>query len=192
MKTHFVIGLKITIITLVLFGILYPLFITGIARVVAPNGGRGERIEVDGKIVGFELIGQKFDEDRYFNGRPSSVDYNAAATGGSNKGPTNPDYLATVKARIDTFLIHNPTLKKSDIPVDLVTASGGGLDPHISPNAAMIQIERISKVRNINKEVLSKLVTEHIEKPILGLGTFRVHVLRLNVALDQLNPTRKK
>ncbi len=192
MKTHFVIGLKITIITLVLFGILYPLFITGIARVVAPNGGRGERIEVDGKIVGFELIGQKFDEDRYFNGRPSAVDYNAAATGGSNKGPTNPDYLATVKARIDTLLIHNPTLKKSDIPVDLVTASGGGLDPHISPNAAMIQIERISKVRNIDKEVLLKLVTEHIEKPILGLGTFRVHVLRLNIALDQLNPTRKK
>src|SRR6187397_2420012 len=149
MKTYWLIGLKITFVTVILFGVLYPLFITGIAKMVAPNGGRGEEILVNGKVVGFELIGQKFDDDKYFNSRPSAVDYNAAGTGGSNKGPTNPDYLAQVQARIDTFLIHNPGVEKSQIPVDLITASGGGLDPHISPEAARVQIARIAKVRNI-------------------------------------------
>jgi potassium-transporting ATPase KdpC subunit len=186
MKTHFIIGLRITVVTMVLFGVLYPLLITGIAKVVAPNGGKGERIEVDGKIVGFELIGQKFDEDRYFNGRPSAVDYNPAGSGGSNKGPTNPDYLAQVQARIDTFLVHNPGVEKSRIPVDLVTASGGGLDPHISPDAARIQIARIASARKIDASKIEKLVEAQIESPTLGLGTSRVHVLRLNIALDKL------
>jgi potassium-transporting ATPase KdpC subunit len=186
MRTHFIVALKITGLTIVLFGILYPLFITGIAMVAAPNGGRGEEIIVAGKTVGLELIGQKFDEDRYFNGRPSAVDYNAAGTGGSNKGPTNPDYLAQVQARIDTFLAHNPGIKKSEIPVDLVTASGGGLDPHISPAAAKVQIDRIARARNIEKEKLFSLVEDHIEKPLLGMGPARVHVLRLNIALDKL------
>ncbi|HTF17379.1 MAG TPA: K(+)-transporting ATPase subunit C [Chryseolinea sp.] len=187
MKNHFVIGLKITLITIILFGVLYPLVITGIAKVVAPNGGRGEQVTVNGKVVGFELIGQKFDDDRYFNGRPSAVNYNAAGTGGSNKGPSNPDYLATVQARIDTFLVHNPDIDKSKIPVDLVTASGGGLDPHISPRAAMVQIARIAKVRSIETSRIEELVKEHIEKPILGMGTSRVHVLRLNIALDEMS-----
>ena len=143
------IALKMTFLTVIIFGVLYPLFITGIAKLVAPNGGKGEEITVNGKVVGFELIGQKFDDDRYFNSRPSAVDYNAAGTGGSNKGPTNPDYLAQVQARIDTFLVHNPGVKKEAIPVDLVTASGGGLDPHISPAAAIVQIDRIARVRNV-------------------------------------------
>ena len=171
---------------MVIFGVLYPVAITGIAKIVAPNGGRGEEITVNGKVVGFELIGQKFDDDRYFNGRPSAKDYNAAATGGSNKGPTNPDYLAQVKARIDTFLAHNPTVRKEQIPVDLVTASGGGLDPHISPQAARVQIDRIARVRSLEKEKLETLVNDHIEEPWFGMGPARVHVLRLNIALDQL------
>jgi K+-transporting ATPase ATPase C chain len=162
------------------------MLITGIAKIVGPNGGRGEEIVVNGKVVGFELIGQKFDDDQYFNSRPSAVDYNAAATGGSNKGPTNPDYLAQVQARIDTFLVHNPGVKKEDIPVDLVTASGGGLDPHISPAAALVQVDRIARVRNIDREKLMALVNEHSEAPIFGLGTSRVHVLRLNIDLDKL------
>lgn len=187
MKNYWVIGLKITFVTILIFGVLYPLLITGIAKVIAPNSGKGEEITINGKVVGFELIGQKFDDDKYFNGRPSAVDYNAASTGGSNKGPTNPGYLAQVQARIDTFLIHNPTAKKEDIPVDLVTASGGGLDPHISPSAARIQIDRIANARNISKEKLEDLVDQHIETPILGLfGTSAVHVLRLNIALDEL------
>ena len=186
MKNHWIASLKITLIAIVLFGVLYPLLITGIAKIVSPNNGKGEEIAVDGKVVGFELIGQKFDDDRYFNSRPSAVDYNAAATGGSNKGPTNPDYLAQVQARIDTFLVHNPGVKKEDIPVDLVTASGGGLDPHISPAAALIQVDRISHVRNIDRDKLMAFVSEHIETPIFGLGKSRVHVLLLNIDLDKL------
>jgi K+-transporting ATPase ATPase C chain len=186
MKNHWITGLKMTFLTIFLFGVLYPLLITGIAMIVAPNGGRGEEVVVNGKVVGFELIGQKFDDDRYFNSRPSAVDYNAAATGGSNKGPTNPVYLAQVQARIDTFLVHNPGVKKKDIPVDLVTASGGGLDPHISPEGARVQINRIAKVRGIDADKLEALVQTHVEQPLLGLGTSRVHVLHLNIALDEL------
>jgi K+-transporting ATPase ATPase C chain len=162
------------------------LLITGIAKVVAPNGGKGEEVVVNGKVVGFELIGQKFDEDRYFNSRPSAVDYNAASTGGSNKGPTNPEYLTTVQARIDSFLVHNPTIKREQVPVDIVTASGGGLDPHISPAAAQVQIDRIAQTRNISRDQLQTLIDEHIEEPMLGMGPRRVHVLKLNIALDQL------
>ncbi len=181
------IALKMTFLTVIIFGIVYPLLITGIAKLVAPNGGKGEELIVNGKVVGFELIGQKFDDDRYFNSRPSAVDYNAAATGGSNKGPTNPDYLAQVQARIDTFLVHNPSIKKEAIPVDLITASGGGLDPHISPAAAKVQIDRIARVRNVSTDKLNALVTEHTEGPFLGMfGPTRVHVLKLNVALDEL------
>ena len=186
MKTHLIIGLRITLITIILFGAMYPLLITGIGKVVGPNGGKGEVIVVNGKTVGFELIGQKFEDDRYFNSRPSAIAYNAAATGGSNKGPTNPDYLAQVQARIDTFLIHNPTVRKELIPVDLVTASGGGLDPHISPSAALIQVDRIAQVRKIDKAKLVSIVKSHIEKPLMGMGTSKVHVLRLNIALDEL------
>lgn len=186
MKNHWIISLKITLITVVLFGVLYPLLITGIARVVAPNDGNGEEIVVNGKVVGFELIGQKFDDDRYFNSRPSAVHYNAAATGGSNKGPTNPDYLALMQARIDTFLAHNPGVKKEAIPVDLVTASGSGLDPHISPAAALVQVERIARIRNMDRGKIMTLVKEHTEAPMFGIGPARVHVLRLNIDLDKL------
>ena len=186
MKTHLIICIKITLVTMVLFGVLYPLAITGIAKVVAPNGGRGEEVSVNGKLVGFELIGQKFDDDKYFYSRPSAVDYNAAATGASNKGPTNPDHLAQVQARIDTFLVHNPSVRKEQIPADLVTASGGGLDPHISPAAAKIQIDRIAKIRHIDRSKVESLVNQYIEAPTFGIGTSRVHVLKLNIALDNL------
>lgn len=185
MKTHLSIAIKLTLITLLLFGIAYPLLITLIGK-LAPGNGKGKEIVVNNEVKGFELIGQKFDTDNYFNSRPSAVDYNAASTGGSNKGPTNPDYLATVQARIDTFLVHNPTIKKEQVPVDLVTASGGGLDPHISPQAAYVQVDRIARVRNLDKQKVKTLVDEFVESPTLGMGTSRVHVLRLNLALDQL------
>ena len=187
MKTHLIIGIKLTLLTVVLFGIAYPLLITGFARVTAPNGGRGEEIAVNGKVVGFRLIGQKFDDDRYFNGRPSAVDYNAAATGGSNKGPTNPEYLSQVQSRIDSFLVHNPEVNKNQIPVDLVTASGSGLDPNISPEAAFIQIQRIANVRQIDPSQLKELVAAHIEESHWGIfGIPRVNLLELNIALDEL------
>lgn len=187
MKTQIITSLKIAFITLILFGVLYPLLISAIASIIAPNAGRGEEVSVNGKVVGFELIGQKFEDDRYFNGRPSAVDYNAASTGGSNKGPGNPEYLALVQSRIDTLLAHNPSIKKEAIPSDLVTASGGGLDPHISIAAATLQVERIAKIRNIKPEVLTQLIRKNTEGPWLGMfGTSKVHVLHLNIALDQI------
>jgi K+-transporting ATPase ATPase C chain len=173
---------------MLVFGVAYPLIITGIALVAGPNNGKGETVSIDGKIYGFETIGQSFGSDKYFHGRPSAVGYNAAATGGSNKGPSNPDYLAEVEQRITEFLAHNPTVKREDIPVDLVTASGGGLDPHISPEGAHAQVARIANVRGLDAAVVQNLVEKLTEKPLLGLiGPARVNVLKLNIALDELS-----
>jgi K+-transporting ATPase ATPase C chain len=162
---------------------LYPLFIAAIGR-LAPGGGKGITITAKGKVVGYENIGQNFTADTYFHGRPSAVDYNAAASGGSNKGPSNPAYLQTVQQRIDTFLAHNPTIKKEQIPADLVTASASGLDPHISPAAALVQVNRVAASRGIAADKISTLVEQHIEKTILGPQV--INVLKLNVALDEL------
>lgn len=180
-------SLLLTACTISLFGVLYPIAIWGIAQVAAPNKGSGEIIEQNGQLAGFTLIGQSFTSDNYFNSRPSAVDYNAASTGGSNKGPTNPDYLAEVQARIDTFLAHNPDVTKEQVPVELVTASGGGLEPHLSPEAAAVQIPRIAKTRNISPQQLQELVAQHTQSPLLGMmGTSTVNVLQLNLALDEL------
>jgi K+-transporting ATPase ATPase C chain len=152
-----------------------------------PNQSNGLPIYKDGKLIGFENIGQKFYSDKYFWGRPSAVDYNAASTGGSNKGPSNPEYLKEVEKRIEDFLQKNPEIKRSEIPSDLVTASGSGLDPNISPQAAFIQVPRVARARNIDKETIRKLVEENIESPFLGMfGTERVNVLKLNLALDKI------
>ena len=171
---------------IVLVAVIYPLVVSGIAK-FTPGGGGGEKVMVNGKVVGYALIGQKFTQDRYFNSRPSAVEYNAAGSAGSNKGPSNPDYLKVVQARIDTFLVHNPGMEKSQIPAELVTASGSGLDPDLSPAAAKIQVARIAKVRGITAERLSQLVDAHTKGPLLGLfGPSTVNVLTLNVALDAL------
>jgi K+-transporting ATPase ATPase C chain len=164
---------------------VYTLAVWGIAQ-VAPGQGKGLTVVHEGKRHHVN-VGQNFSSDQYFWSRPSAVDYNAAGSGGSNKGPTNPDYLAQVQARIDTFLVHNTGIKKSEIPSDLVTASGSGLDPHISVQAAMIQVKRIARVRDLPEERIQQLVTKYIEKPLLGsLGTERINVLKLNIELDNL------
>jgi K+-transporting ATPase ATPase C chain len=187
MKTNLIPAIRLTVVMLILTSVIYPLVVAGIARMV-PGGGKGVTVEAKGRVVGYALIGQKFTDDRYFNSRPSAVEYNAAGSGGSNKGPSNPDYLKTVQARIDTFLVHNPTVTKADIPAELVTASGSGLDPDLSPAAASIQIARIAKVRGVSAERLNQLVAEQTSGPLLGLfGPSTVNVLKLNVALDQLN-----
>ncbi len=179
-------SLRLTIILIVFFGGCYPLLIWAIGR-LAPNQADGLPVVKNGKIVGYELVGMKFTDDKYFWGRPSAVDYNAASTGGSNQGPTNPDHLSAVKARIDSFLVHNPTVKASDIPADLVTASGSGLDPDISPKAAFIQVARIATVRNLKEEQVHKLIEDHISKPAFGFwGMQTVNVAALNRALDEL------
>lgn len=184
MKKNLLISLKLTVVMIILCAVLYPLLIAGIGK-ATPGGGRGKTISVSGKVVGYELIGQKFTDDKYFWGRPSAVDYNAAGSAGSNKGPSNPDYLQIVQDRIDSFLVHNPGIKKEEIPADLVTASGSGLDPDISPASAYVQVKRIAKVRNIPEDKVRTLVEQHIEK--IALGPSFVNVLKLNIALDELN-----
>jgi K+-transporting ATPase ATPase C chain len=176
--------LKLTLFMVVLLAVIYPMAIFGIAQ-FAPNKGKGETISVNGKVVGYQKIGQKFDKSNYFWGRPSAVDYNAAGSGGSNKGPSNADYLALVQKRIDTFLIVHPYLKKSEIPSDMVTASGSGLDPNISPEGALIQVKRVAKERKLSEEKVKALVESKINRPAV-MGTSMVNVLELNVALDAL------
>jgi K+-transporting ATPase ATPase C chain len=185
MKKNLLISLKLTLVMLILCSVLYPLLIAGVGK-AAPGGGKGETLSVNGKVVGYRLIGQKFTEDKYFWSRPSAVDYNAAGSAGSNKGPSNPDYLKIVQDRIDTFLVHNPGIKKEEIPADLVTASGSGLDPDISPASAYVQVKRIASVRGLSEENVKTLVDDHITKPFLGMGPSKVNVLKLNIALDEL------
>lgn len=179
--------LKLHFVTLILFGLLFPLLIWAIG-LLFPHQSNGLPIYKEGKLIGFENIGQKFYSDKYFWGRPSAVDYNGAATGGSNKGPANPEYLAQVEQRIQEFLDKNPGVKRSEIPSDLVIASGGGLDPHISPQGARIQAARVAAARNLDPGQVRQLVESHIEAPLLGLfGPARVNMLKLNLALDELD-----
>lgn len=183
MKNTFSI-IKLTVLMVVLLAVIYPLAIYGIAQ-LAPNSGKGETISVNGKVVGYQKIGQKFDKSNYFWGRPSAVDYNAAGSAGSNKGPSNADYLALVQKRIDTLLLVHPYLKKSDIPADMVTASGSGLDPNISPEGALMQVKRVAKERKLSENKVKKMVESKINKSSV-VGTSIVNVLELNVALDEL------
>lgn len=186
MKKYVWPSVKLTLVLIVICSVLYPLLIAAVAK-FAPGGGKGETVMVNGKVVGYAKIGQKFTDDKYFRSRPSAVDYNAAGSAGSNKGPTNPDYLKQVQDRIDTFLVHNPTVKKEEIPAELVTASGSGLDPDLSPAGAKVQVKRIAAIRKIDEAKLISLVDQQTEKPFLGLfGPSKVNVLKLNIALDQL------
>lgn len=185
MKTNLFPSIKLTLVFIILFMGIYTLVILGIAQ-LAPHQGKGFVLSVDGNKQ-YENIGQTFSQDAFFWSRPSAVNYNAAGSGGSNKGPSNPDYLALVQARIDSFMVHNPSIKKSEIPSDLVTASGSGEDPNISVQGAIAQIPRVAKARNISEEQLKSLVLQHIEKPLLGfLGTEKINVLKINIALKAL------
>ena len=187
MKKHLIPSLILTIVFVVICSGLYPLLIAGISK-FAPGGGKGETLLVNGKVVGYANLGQKFTLDKYFWSRPSAVGYNAAGSGGSNKGPSDSAYLKQVQANIDTFMVHNPTITKLDIPADMVTASGSGLDPDISVQGALVQVNRIANVRKLAPDQVLALVNLHIEKPLLGLfGPERVNVLKLNIALDELN-----
>jgi K+-transporting ATPase ATPase C chain len=187
MKTNLLIALKLTLLCIIFFVVIYGSIVWGVAYLTAPNHGRGEVVLNNGQLVGFALVGQTFNKDNYFWSRPSAVNYNAAGSAGSNKGPTNEEYLQTVNARIDTFLVHNPGIDKSQIPVELVTASGSGLDPHLSPASAYVQIKRIAKTRNIDEAKIKALVDEATEKPLLGLfGGEKINVLKLNLELDKL------
>jgi K+-transporting ATPase ATPase C chain len=187
MKQHILPALRLTLVCIIVFVGLYTLLIWGIAQ-AAPGKGEGETLSINNKVVGYKLEGQNFTVDNYFNSRPSAAGYNAAGSSGSNKGPSNPDYLKDVQARIDTFLVHNPSVKKENIPSELITASGSGLDPDLSPEGAYVQVARIAKARNISEEKINALVAVQIQKPLLGLfGTEKVNILQLNIELDKLN-----
>lgn len=186
MKKYILQSIRLTVVLLVLLCILYPLAISFAGKLFKGNGS-GEKVSLHGRVVGYALIGQSFTKPQYFWGRPSTVGYNAAGSGGSNKGPSNPRYLKDVADRIDTFLKYHPYLKKADIPADIVTASGSGLDPDISVQGAAIQVKRVAAYRNMDEKIVADLVTKNTTGPLFGMfGPSSVNVLSLNVALDKL------
>jgi K+-transporting ATPase ATPase C chain len=184
-------GIRIKIFMTVVLGILYPLAITGISQMLFPHQANGSLVTVGGKVVGSELIGQNFAKPEYFQPRPSAAGndgYDPTASGGSNYGPTSQKLVDRVKASIDKFRKDNPDYT-GPIPADLVTASGSGLDPDISPDSAAAQTARVAKARGVSADQLSKLVAQFTEAPDLGLlGEPRVNVLKLNLALDEQFP----
>lgn len=180
-------NIRIVLVLFVICGIAYPLLMTGLSQVFMPAKAEGSFIKnATGKIIGSELIGQSFKDPRYFHGRISSINYDATGSGTPNYAPSNEKMIERTKKDIVAFLKENPTEKKEDIPSDLLTNSGSGLDPDISPQGAKIQVPRIAKERNISEKSLYNLVEKYTEDRSFGaFGDPRVNVLKLNIALDQ-------
>ena len=188
MKKNLITAVLMTFVTTVLFGLLFPLLITGLAQVLFPSKANGELLTRNGKLVGSRLIGQSFSSAGYFYSRPSNAGtgYDAGNSGGSNLGPTNQTLIARVQGDADRLQSGNPGVA---IPMDLLTSSGSGLDPHISPEAAEFQVPRIAKERGVSEDVVREAVRQHTESRQFGfLGEPRVNVLELNLALDEIAP----
>jgi K+-transporting ATPase ATPase C chain len=191
MKKHFMTSIWMTIVTTLLLGIVYPFVVTGLAQILFPRQANGDLITMNGKIVGSHLIGQPFSSSGYFRSRPSAAGtgYDASNSGGSNLGPTNKMLIDRMNADIQKAQAENPG---TPVPMDLVTTSGSGLDPHISPEAAAFQVPRVAHERGIGEADVSALVANHTEGRQLGfLGEPRVNVLELNLDLDTTHPMKK-
>lgn len=190
MKKNLVISVWFTLVTTVIFGMIYPLGVTGLAQLLFPGKANGQLIEKDGKVMGSRIIGQAFTGPEYFHSRPSAAGtgngYDPTSSGGSNLGPTNKALLDRVKADVQKLHVENPG---SAIPVDLVTTSGSGLDPDISPASAEFQVVRIARERSLSEQAVRALVQQHTLGRQFGfLGEPRVNVLELNLALDSMRP----
>jgi K+-transporting ATPase ATPase C chain len=191
MKKHFITSILMTIVTTLLLGIVYPYVVTGLAQLIFPRQANGDLITANGKIVGSRLIGQPFSSPGYFRSRPSAAGtgYDASNSGGSNLGPTNKMLIDRVTGDAQKAQAENPN---TPVPMDLVTTSGSGLDPHISPEAAAFQIPRIAHDRNMSEADVRALIDKHTEGRQLGfLGEPRVNVLELNLDLDTTHPLQK-
>ena len=193
LKTPF----KLSLVMFVICGLIYPTLMIGLSQVIFPHQANGSLIELDGKVIGSELVGQDFTDERLFHCRPSAVNYNTftqnekesneqvlPSSGSENLASSNPKLEKRINDDVEEFLQENPTVKREDIPADIITASGSGLDPHISVDAANVQIDRVSKNTHISKDVLKKLIKDNTENKLLGIfGEEKVNVLQLNLSL---------
>ncbi|MCM3700575.1 potassium-transporting ATPase subunit KdpC [Paenibacillus macerans] len=184
----FWIALRASLLFIILCGIVYPLVSTGLAQLLFPHQANGSLLkDKDGNVVGSELIGQSFTDPSYFQGRVSSIDYKAEASGSNNYAPSNPDMLARTQASIEQWHRDNPDVPIDQLPIALVTNSGSGLDPHITPQSALVQVPRISRLTGISATDLETLVGKYTENRDLGVfGDSRVNVLKLNLALKEM------
>jgi K+-transporting ATPase ATPase C chain len=188
MKKNLITAVLMTLVTTVLFGLIFPLVVTGLAQVLFPKQANGELLSRDGKVVGSKLIGQQFSSPGYFYSRPSAAGtgYDAGNSSGSNLGPTSQTLISRVQGDADRLQAENPG---AAIPMDLLTSSGSGLDPHISPEAAEFQVPRVAKQRGLSEDVVREAVHQHTESRQFGfLGEPRVNVLELNLTLDEISP----
>ncbi|MGE5742915.1 MAG: potassium-transporting ATPase subunit KdpC [Gemmatimonadota bacterium] len=189
MRNQFRPAIVVTVVLMVITGLLYPGLVTGIAQLLFPRQANGSLITVNGQVVGSELIGQQFARAEYFHARPSGAGYNGAASSGTNKGPTDVKLADTLIAQAVDSEVRLDGAVEGRVPSDLVTASGSGLDPHISPASSILQVARVARARGLDTTVVRALVERHVEGRQLGfLGDRRVNVLLLNLALDSLAP----